>query len=92
MIQFTSKEAIENFDSILEKALKANEETMIITENGNLVLVNEDQWCEIQQAMELLRQKKSLQALLEFKQLCKQQGQTSNQSDLETYFELLHDE
>ena len=58
------KSAEKNLKKIIEKTLAEHEETVIVSEKGSVVLVDEKEWEHLKETLRLLNDKKSLSALL----------------------------
>ena len=65
MNTLTLKEASTNLPHIIAKTIKNSDETIIIGDDGAVIMIDKDYWEEIQETLLLLRDKKSLTALLE---------------------------
>lgn len=59
------QEASSNLPGIVENTIKNCEETVIVSDAGAVVMVDENHWEEIQETLRLFRDKKSLAALLD---------------------------
>jgi PHD/YefM family antitoxin component YafN of YafNO toxin-antitoxin module len=59
------QEASSNLPRIIENTRKNGDETLIVSELGAVIMVDESYWEEIQETLRLLRDKKSLTALLD---------------------------
>ena len=60
----TIDNAIKNFKNIFTQVLSNSEEALIVSDNGSVVIINKDDWESIQETLSLLKDKKSLRALL----------------------------
>ncbi len=65
METITLHKAIDNLPEIIAMTLKNQEETVIATDDGAVVMIEQKNWEEILETLKLLRDKKSLSALLE---------------------------
>ena len=63
------QEASTNFSNLIESTIKNSDETLIVTDYGAVMMIDNDYWEEIQETLRLLRDKKSLAALLNGHQL-----------------------
>ncbi len=59
------KDARKQFKEIIHRALKDNEEVMISSDQGNLILISQDDWEQMQESLKLLKDKTALKSLLE---------------------------
>jgi len=64
MNAFSLKEASTNLPHIITETIKNNDETLIVTDDGAVIMIDKDYWEEIQETLHLLNDKKSLTALL----------------------------
>ena len=61
----TLNNATENLQHLITNTLTNQEETIIVTDNGSVVMIDKENWEGIIETLQLLRDKKSLKALLE---------------------------
>ena len=59
------QEASTNLPHIIAETIKNRDETLIVSDEGAVIMIDKDYWEEIQETLRLLRDKKSLAALLE---------------------------
>jgi PHD/YefM family antitoxin component YafN of YafNO toxin-antitoxin module len=59
------QEASSNLPNIIENTIKNSDETVIATDLGAVIMIDENHWEEIQETLRLLKDKKSLAALLD---------------------------
>jgi len=59
------QEASTNLSRIIAETIQNNDETLIVSDYGTVIMIDKDYWEEIQETLRLLRDKKSLDALLE---------------------------
>ncbi len=59
------QEASSNLPNIIENTIKNSDETVIATDLGAVIMIDENYWEEIQETLRLLKDKKSLAALLD---------------------------
>jgi len=59
------QQASTNLPYIIAETIKNSDETLIVSDNGAVIMIDKDYWEEIQETLRLLRDKKSLAALLE---------------------------
>jgi len=65
MKALTLQEASTNLPYIVAETIKNSDETLIVSDEGVVIMIDKDYWEEIQETLRLLRDKKSLSALLE---------------------------
>jgi len=65
MKTITINNAIADFQSIVSNILFNQEEAIIVTDKGSIVMINKENWDEIIETLRLLKDKKSLKALIE---------------------------
>lgn len=65
MVAVTLNIAKNNLESILRQTIDNQEETVVVTDNGNVVLVEQNEWNSIMETLRLFSDKRSLNALLE---------------------------
>jgi PHD/YefM family antitoxin component YafN of YafNO toxin-antitoxin module len=58
------QQASANLPRLVESTINNREETLIVADAGNVVMIDNDYWEEIQETLRLLRDKKALTALL----------------------------
>jgi PHD/YefM family antitoxin component YafN of YafNO toxin-antitoxin module len=59
------KQAIQNFPQLIRDTVNNREETIIVSDNGAVVLIEQQEWENMQETLRLLQDKTSLKALLE---------------------------
>jgi len=59
------QEASTNLPHIISETIKNRDETLIVSDQGAVIMIDKTYWEEIQETLRLLRDKKSLIALLE---------------------------
>jgi Phd_YefM. len=57
--------ASQNLKSVIRKTIKDKDETLIVTDEGSVVILDESEWFHIKETLRLLSDKDSLAALLE---------------------------
>ena len=57
--------ASQNLKSVISKTIKDKDETLIVTDEGSVVILDESEWLHIKETLRLLSDKDSLAALLE---------------------------
>ncbi|MEM8528996.1 MAG: type II toxin-antitoxin system Phd/YefM family antitoxin [Bacteroidota bacterium] len=65
MTAHTLNTAKANLEKVIQNTIDTQEETMVVTDRGSVVLVEEKQWNEIVETLRLLNDRTSLTALLE---------------------------
>ncbi len=65
MIPVSLSNANKSLAQLIEKTVADSEETLIVTEKGSVVMIDQKEWENIQETLNLLRDKKSLKALLD---------------------------
>ena len=65
MNALTLQQASTNLPYIIAETIKNHDETLIVSDNGAVIMIDKDYWEEIQETLRLLRDKQSLAALLE---------------------------
>jgi len=65
MQTITYNKASRDLKSVILKTLKDKEETVIASDEGSVVILDEGEWSHIKETLRLLGDKKSLAALLE---------------------------
>ena len=61
----TLKNAITNLPTIISSTIQTEEETVIVTDDGSVVLVEQDNWNSMVETLRLLKDKRSLTSLLQ---------------------------
>ncbi|MDM8558078.1 hypothetical protein [Candidatus Parabeggiatoa sp. HSG14] len=59
------QEASTNLPYVIAETIKNSDETLIVSDEGAVIMIDKDYWEEIQETLCLLRDKKSLAALLD---------------------------
>ena len=57
--------ASQNFKNVILKAIKDKDETIIATDEGSVVILDESEWSHIKETLRLLSDKEALNALIE---------------------------
>jgi PHD/YefM family antitoxin component YafN of YafNO toxin-antitoxin module len=65
MKTITLSNALLDLPNIISSVIKNNEETVIATDDGAVIVVDQGNWNSIIETLRLLKDKKSLQALLQ---------------------------
>jgi PHD/YefM family antitoxin component YafN of YafNO toxin-antitoxin module len=59
------KNAEKNLKDIIAKTITDNEETVIVTDQGSVVMIDEKEWEHVKETLYLLNDKESLSSLLQ---------------------------
>jgi PHD/YefM family antitoxin component YafN of YafNO toxin-antitoxin module len=78
-----------NLSVLVESTINNSEETFIVSDYGTVVMLDEKYWEQIQETLHLLRDKKSLAALLTGHQQ-REQGITPQGKHINEVFDDLH--
>jgi len=70
----TLREAARNLRQVVEDTIKNSDETIIASDSGAVVMIDQSEWEGIQETLRLFNDKRSLKALLEGLQL-REEGQ-----------------
>ena len=70
----TLNNAVTNLQNIITNTISNQEETIIVTDNGAVVMIDKQNWEGIIETLRLLKDKKSLKALLEGHQQRQKKG------------------
>jgi prevent-host-death family protein len=65
VVAITLNTAKNNLENMLRQTIDNQEETVVVTDNGNIVLVEQNEWNSIMETLRLFSDKRSLTALLE---------------------------
>jgi len=65
MNTITINNAISNFPQLITNTIRNFEETVIVGEQGSVVLISQQEWNSILETVRLFRDKKSLKSLLD---------------------------
>lgn len=87
MVSVTLNNAIGNLPKIIADTISNQEETIIVTDNGAVVMLSQDKWDSMLETLRLLRDKKSLKALLEG-QARRKKGTNLGKSPEEIFYDL----
>jgi len=90
MNTITINNAITNFPQLISNTIRNFEETIIVGEQGSVVLVSEQEWNSIMETVRLFRDKKSLKSLIEGHNI-RRNGQKPNSKSIEQTFYDLQD-
>ena len=80
--------AVINLQNIIADTLSNQEETIIVTNNGSVVMIDKQNWEGIIETLQLLRDKKSLKALLEGHKQRLNKGKPNGKSVKEVFNDL----
>jgi len=81
----TLDNAITNLQHLISDTLANQEETIIVTDNGAVVMIDKENWEGIIETLRLLRDKKSLKALFEGHQQRLKKGKPLGKSIKEVF-------
>lgn len=65
MVAITLNNAKNDLENIVQQTIQNQEETIVVTDTGNVVIVEETEWNSMLETIKLFQDKKSLAALLE---------------------------
>ena len=65
MRTITSAQAATDLDAVIRKTIQGHDETIISSEEGAVVMIDESEWMTVKETLRLLSDKESLAALLE---------------------------
>jgi PHD/YefM family antitoxin component YafN of YafNO toxin-antitoxin module len=65
MNAFSIQQALAHLPHIIAETIQNSDETVIVSDEGAVIMIDREYWEEIQETLRLLRDKKSLAALLE---------------------------
>jgi PHD/YefM family antitoxin component YafN of YafNO toxin-antitoxin module len=90
MNAITIDNAISNFPQIVTNTIRNFEETIIVGEQGAVVLISQQEWNSMMETIKLFRDKKSLKSLLEGHSV-RRKGQKPNSETINQTFHDLQD-
>jgi PHD/YefM family antitoxin component YafN of YafNO toxin-antitoxin module len=90
MRAITLQEAARSFETVMQSTLANAEETVIVSDAGAVVIVQQQYWEELQETLRLLYDKTSLQALLEGHRERERTGSVSGKSPNEVFGDVQH--
>ena len=88
MNTITIKKAISDFPKIVENTISNFEKTVIVVENGAVVLISQSEWNIIQETIDLLKDKQSLKALFEGHNNRKEGKKSESKTIEEAFYDL----
>jgi PHD/YefM family antitoxin component YafN of YafNO toxin-antitoxin module len=88
MNAITVNTAISNFPKLITNTIRNYEETLIVSDEGSVILIAEEEWNSMTETIRLFRDKKSLSALLEGHALRKQKKKTAIKTIEEAFYDL----
>lgn len=88
MNAITVSEASKNLPDVITRTIDDSDETIIVSDNGTVVMVAESYWESIQETLKLLQDKRSLRALLEGHRLRETGQQLSAKAVDEAFYDL----
>ncbi|MEM8526607.1 MAG: type II toxin-antitoxin system Phd/YefM family antitoxin [Bacteroidota bacterium] len=80
MTAHTLNTAKANLEQVIQNTIDNQEESMVVTDHGSVVLVEEGQWNEMIETLRLLNDRKSLTSLLESIEARKRGNRSSSKS------------
>jgi len=84
----TLNNAVTNLQNIITNTISNQEETIIVTDNGAVVMIDKQNWEGIIETLRLLKDKKSLKALLEGHQQRQKKGRPFGKNVKEVFDDL----
>jgi len=87
MVSVTLSDAVGNLPKIIADTISNQEETVIVTDNGAVVMLSQENWDGMLETLRLLKDKRSLKALLEG-QSRRKQGINQGKSPEEIFYDL----
>ena len=87
MVSVTLSNAVDNLPKIIADTISNQEETVIVTDNGAVVMLSQENWDGMLETLRLLKDKRSLKALLEG-QSRRKQGINQGKSPEEIFYDL----
>lgn len=87
MVAITLNNAVGNLPKIIADTIRNQEETVIVTDDGAVVMLSQDNWDNMTETLRLLRDEKSLKALLEG-QARRKKGINFGKSPEEIFYDL----
>jgi PHD/YefM family antitoxin component YafN of YafNO toxin-antitoxin module len=80
--------ALKDLPGLIDRTIKDVEELLIVSDQGSVVMVDQDEWESIQETLRLLQDKKSLNALLESHKLRDENREIEAKSLEEAFYDL----
>jgi PHD/YefM family antitoxin component YafN of YafNO toxin-antitoxin module len=87
MVSVTLNNAVGNLPKIIADTISNQEETIIVTDDGAVVMLSQHNWDGMLETLRLLKDKKSLKALLDG-QARRKQGVNQGKSPEEIFYDL----
>jgi|JFJP01.1.fsa_nt_gi PHD/YefM family antitoxin component YafN of YafNO toxin-antitoxin module len=88
MNAITINNAISNFSQIVTDTVRNFEETLIVGEQGSVVLISQQEWNSIIETIRLFRDKRSLKALLDGHDMRKKGQKSKSKTINEAFYDL----
>lgn len=82
------KNAMKDLPGLIDHTIKNVEEVVIVSDNGSVVVIDQDEWESIQETLRLLRDKRSLKALLESHKMRDKNKKNESKSIEEAFYDL----
>jgi PHD/YefM family antitoxin component YafN of YafNO toxin-antitoxin module len=80
--------ALKDLPGLIDRTIQDVEELLIVSDQGAVVMVDQDEWESIQETLRLLQDKKSLKALLESHKLRDENREIEAKSPEEAFHDL----
>lgn len=87
MVSVTLNNAVGNLPKIIADTISNQEETVIVTDDGAVVMLSQENWDGMLETLRLLKDKRSLKALLDG-QAGRKQGINQGKSPEEIFYDL----
>lgn len=87
MVSVTLNNAVGNLPKIIADTINNQEETVIVTDDGAVVMLSQENWDGMLETLRLLKDKRSLKALLDG-QVRRKQGMNQGKSPEEIFYDL----
>ncbi len=80
--------AMRDLPNLIKRTIADSEETLIVTDNGSVVIIDKDKWDGIQETLRILKDKQSLKALLQSHKMRDQGKKIKSKSVSEAFYDL----
>jgi len=80
--------AIKDLPGIIDRTIKNTDELVIVSDYGSVVLIDQHEWESIQETLRLLKDKRSLKALLESHKMRDENKEIGVKSVAESFYDL----
>jgi len=88
MNTITINNAISNFPQIVNNTIKNFEETLIVGDQGAVVLISQQEWDSMMETIRLLRDKKSLKSLIEGQNIRKKGLKSKGKTITQAFYDI----